>query len=137
VRDKRGAKVGPSPSVAPLLSSFARHSRQASQVFATSRCRDLATPHCACYNEPRGAVLLGNRMRFRILVATWAAASISLSAVATPALANGIVFDGLNGVASSAAFAGGTESVISGSFKTKAAPVHVNVALLLRDRFRT
>jgi hypothetical protein len=74
-------------------------------------------------------------MRFRVLVATWAAASFSLSALATPASANGIVFDSLNGVTSSAAFAGGIESVISGSFNTKAAPVHVEVALVLRDRF--
>ncbi len=74
-------------------------------------------------------------MRFRTLVATWAAASLSLSALATAASANGIVFDSLDGVTSSAAFAGGIESVISGTFNTKAAPVHVDVALLLRDRF--
>jgi hypothetical protein len=74
-------------------------------------------------------------MRFRTLVATWAAASFSLSVLATAASANGIVFDSLDGVTSSAAFAGGIESVISGTFNTKAAPVHVNVALLLRDRF--
>jgi hypothetical protein len=74
-------------------------------------------------------------MRFRTLVATWAGASLSLSALATAASANGIVFDSLDGVTSSAAFAGGIESVISGTFNTKAAPVHVDVALLLRDRF--
>jgi len=74
-------------------------------------------------------------MRFRTLVATCAAASLSLSALATAASANGIVFDSLDGGTSSAAFAGGVESVISGTFNTKAAPVHVDVALLLRDRF--
>ena len=75
-------------------------------------------------------------MRFRTLVATCAAASLSLSALATAASANEIVFDSLDGVTSSAAFAGGIESVISGTFNTKAAPVHVDVALLLRDRFQ-
>ena len=74
-------------------------------------------------------------MRFRTLVAASAAASLSLSALATAALANGVVFDSLDGGTSSAAFAGGVESVISGTFNTKAAPVHVDVALLLRDRF--
>ena len=74
-------------------------------------------------------------MRFRTLVAQCAAASLSLSALATAASANGIVFDSLDGVTSSAAFAGGINSVISGTFNTKAAPVHVDVALLLRDRF--
>jgi hypothetical protein len=74
-------------------------------------------------------------MRFRTLVATCAAASLSLSALATAALAKGVVFDSLDGLTSSAAFAGGVESVISGTFNTKAAPVHVDVALLLRDRF--
>ena len=75
-------------------------------------------------------------MRFRTLVATWATASLSLSALATAASAKGIVFDSLDGVTTSAAFAGGIESVISGTFNTNAAPVHVDVALLLRDRFQ-
>ena len=83
----------------------------------------------------RGWFSWGNRMRFRTLVATCAAVSVSLSALATAASANGIVFDSLDGGTSSAAFAGGVESVISGTFNTKAAPVHVDVALLLRDRF--
>ena len=60
---------------------------------------------------------------------------MSLSALATAASANGIVFDSLDGVTSSAAFAGGIDSVISGTFNTKAAPVHVDIALLLRDCF--
>jgi hypothetical protein len=77
------------------------------QAFATSRCRDLATPHRACHNELRGVVLLGNRMRFRTLVAMCAAASFSLSVLATAASADGAVFDSLDGVTSSAAFAGG------------------------------
>ena len=74
-------------------------------------------------------------MRFRTWVATCAAAFLPLSALATAASANGVVFDSLDGVTSSAAFAGGIESVISGTFSTKAAPVHVKVALVLRDRF--
>ena len=45
-------------------------------------------------------------MRFRTLVAQCAAASLLLSALATAASANGIVFDSLDGVTSSAAFAG-------------------------------
>ncbi len=74
-------------------------------------------------------------MRFRTLVAPCAAASLSLSALATAASANGVIFDSLDGVTSSAAFAGGIDPVISGTFSTKAAPVHADVALLLRDRF--
>jgi PEP-CTERM motif len=74
-------------------------------------------------------------MRFRTLVATCAAAYFSLTALDTAASAHGIVFDSLDGVTSSAAFAGGIDSVISGTFNTKAGPVHVDVALLLRDRF--
>jgi hypothetical protein len=74
-------------------------------------------------------------MRFRTLVATCAAASFSLSALATAASVDGVVFDSLDGVTSGAAFAGGIDPVISGTFNTKAAPVHVDVALSLRDRF--
>jgi hypothetical protein len=41
-------------------------------------------------------------MRFRTLVATCAAVSFSLSALATAASANGVVFDSLDGVTSNA-----------------------------------
>ena len=55
----------------------------------------------------RGWFSWGNRMRFRTLVATCAAVSVSLSALATAASAHGVVFDSLDGLTSSAAFAGG------------------------------
>jgi hypothetical protein len=74
-------------------------------------------------------------MRFRTLVAPCAAASLSLSLLATAASAEGVVFDSLDGVTSSAAFAGGIDPVISATFSTEASPVRVDVALLLRDRF--
>jgi hypothetical protein len=77
-----------------------------------------------------------NCMQFKNFFATWVAAFFPLSALATAASANGIVFDSLGGVTSSAAFAGGIDSIISGTFNTKSAPVHVDVALLLRDRFQ-
>ncbi|HEY5206833.1 MAG TPA: PEP-CTERM sorting domain-containing protein [Roseiarcus sp.] len=72
-------------------------------------------------------------MRFRTFVATCAAASLSV--LATSASAEGVVFDSLGGVTSSAAFAGGIDPVISATFNTGTAPARVDVALLLRDRF--
>ena len=74
-------------------------------------------------------------MRFLTLLATCAAASLSLSALATAATAEGVVFDSLDGVTSSAAFAGGIDPVISATFNTGTVPARVDVALLLRDRF--
>jgi hypothetical protein len=74
-------------------------------------------------------------MRSRTFVATCAAASLSLSALATAASAGSVVFGSLDGVTSSAAFAGGIEPIISGTFNTEATPVRVDVALLLRDYF--
>jgi len=74
-------------------------------------------------------------MRFRKLVATWAAASLSLSALATTASAGSVLFDSLGGVISSGAYAGWIDPVISGTFHTEAAPAHVDIALLLRDYF--
>ena len=93
----------------------------------------LASPYRACDNELSGVVLLGNRMRFRTFVATCAAASFSLFALA--ASASSVVFDSLDGVTSSAAFTGWIDPVISGTFNTETTPVHVDVALLLRDYF--
>jgi hypothetical protein len=60
---------------------------------------------------------------------------LSLSALATAASANGVVFNSLDSPTSSAAFAGGIEPVMSATFDTGAAPARVNFALLLRDRF--
>jgi PEP-CTERM motif len=74
-------------------------------------------------------------MRFRTLVATRAAVFLSLSALATTASADSVLFDSLDGPTSSAAFAGGVESVMSATFDSGAAPVRVDVALLLRDGF--
>ena len=83
----------------------------------------------------RGWFSWGNRMRFRTLVATCAAVSVSLSAFATAASAHSVLFDSLGGATSSAAFAGGIDPVMSATFDTGAAPVRVDVALLLRDGF--
>ena len=74
-------------------------------------------------------------MRSRTFVATCAAATLSLSALATAASAGSVVFGSLNDVTSSAAFAGGIDPAISATFNTKVTPVRVDVALLLRDRF--
>jgi hypothetical protein len=73
-------------------------------------------------------------MRFRTLVATFAV-SLSLSALATAASADGVLFDSLGGATSSAAFAGGIDPVISATFDTGATAVRVNVELLLRVGF--
>jgi hypothetical protein len=74
-------------------------------------------------------------MRFRTLVAASAAASLSLSALATAASARNVLFDSLGGVISSGAYTGWIDPTISGTFNTEATPVRVNVALLLRDYF--
>jgi hypothetical protein len=59
----------------------------------------------------------------------------SLIAFVSPVWATGVVFDSLDGVTSSSAFAGGIDPVMSGTFNTGDTPVRVDVALLLRDRF--
>jgi hypothetical protein len=73
-------------------------------------------------------------MRSRTLVA-WCSATVVLSliALASSASASTAIFDSLDGATSSAAFAGGIEPVISGTFNTGSSPVRVNVAMLLRD----
>ena len=107
-RDRRAAESRPPPyflrrRYRPSSDTPASpHPAPLPQAFATPRCCDLATPRCACHNELRGVVLLGTRMRFRTLVATCAAASLSLSALATAASSHGVVFDSLDGVTSSA-----------------------------------
>jgi hypothetical protein len=58
-----------------------------------------------------------------------------LSALATAAAAEGVVFDSLDAVTSSAAFAGGIDPAISATFNTGTVPARVDVVLLLRDRF--
>jgi hypothetical protein len=59
----------------------------------------------------------------------------SLIAFVSPVWATGVVFDSLDGVTSSSAFAGGIDPVMSGTFNTGDTPVRVDVALLLRGRF--
>jgi hypothetical protein len=75
-------------------------------------------------------------MRSQILVASCCGAIIlSLVAFASPARAGTVIFDSLNGVTSSAAYAGGIDSIMSATFNTGASPVRVGVALLLFDGF--
>jgi hypothetical protein len=74
-------------------------------------------------------------MRFRTFFAACAAAFLSLSAFARTASAGGVLFDSLDGVISSGAYAGWIDPVISGTFDTEATPVRVDVALSLRDYF--
>jgi hypothetical protein len=74
-------------------------------------------------------------MQFRSGVAAGAATVFLLIAFVSPAWATAVVFDSLDGVTSTPAFAGAIDPVMSGTFNTGAAPVRVDVALLLRDRF--
>ncbi len=104
-------------------------------LVSLARCVTLQPRVVRAMMNPAASFLWGNRMRFRTLVAPCAAASLSLSLLATAASAEGVVFDSLDGVTSSAAFAGGIDPVISATFNTEASPVRVDVALLLRDRF--
>jgi hypothetical protein len=74
-------------------------------------------------------------MRFRTLVAASAAASLSLSALATAASARNVFFDSLNGETAPAAYAGGIDPVMSATFNTKGSSVGVSVALSLFEGF--
>ena len=86
-----------------------------------SRCVTLQPRVVRAIMNPRRR-FWGNRVRFRTLVAQCAAASLSLSLLATAASAEGVVFDSLDGVTSSAAFAGGIDPVISATFTPKLLP---------------
>jgi hypothetical protein len=59
----------------------------------------------------------------------------ALVAVASPAWATAVIFDSLDDVTTSSAYAGGIDPAMSGTFNTGANPVRVDVTLLLRDRF--
>jgi hypothetical protein len=74
-------------------------------------------------------------MRFGLGATAGIATVFSLIAFSSPAWAGAVIFDSLDGATSSSAFAGGIDPVMSGSFTTGVAPVRVNVALLLRDRY--
>jgi PEP-CTERM motif len=74
-------------------------------------------------------------MQFRSGITAGVATVFSLIAFVSPAWATAVVFDSLDGVSSSSAFAGAIDPVMSGTFNTGATPVRVDVALLLRDRF--
>jgi hypothetical protein len=103
--------------------------------FRLGAFRDLAALNLACHNELAASFYWGNRMRFRTLVATCAAAFLPLAVLATTASAGSVLFDSLDGVMMSGAYAGWIDPVISGTFNTEATPVRVNVALSLRDYF--
>jgi PEP-CTERM motif len=75
-------------------------------------------------------------MRFRrVFAATCVAASLSVSALSKTASATGVLFDSLDSAASSAAYAGGIDPVMSATFSTGAASVRVSVALSLFNGF--
>jgi hypothetical protein len=74
-------------------------------------------------------------MQFRSEVAAGVATVFSLIASISPAWATAVVFESLDGVTSSSAFAGAIDPVMSGTFNTGSTPVRVDVALLLRERF--
>jgi PEP-CTERM motif len=54
---------------------------------------------------------------------------------ASPAWATSVIFDSLDGVTGSSAYAGGIDPMMSGTFNTGATHVSVDVTLLLKDGF--
>ena len=73
-------------------------------------------------------------MRSRTLVASCSGAIIlSLVAFASPIWAGTVVFDSLNGVTSSAAYAGGIAPIMSATFSTGHSSIRAGVGLLVFD----